>query len=127
MEIAALTRLRFSPRYRRSTRVAEFFALVKPRVILLAVFTAFVGLTIAPGHLTPLLGSIAIVAIAAGAGAAGALHMWDDADIDARMRRTAGRPIPSGVISRREALTFGLVLAGGAVAVLGLALNVTAA
>jgi protoheme IX farnesyltransferase len=123
----ALTLLRFSTRCRRSTRIAEFFALAKPRVMLLTVFTAFVGLMIAPGHLTPLLASIAIVAIAAGAGAAGALNMLYDADIDAKMRRTAARPIPRGIISRLEAYAFGLVLAGGAVGVLGLALNVTAA
>jgi protoheme IX farnesyltransferase len=100
---------------------------MKPRVMLLAVFTAVVGLVIAPGHLDPLLGSIAALAIAAGAGAAGVLNMWYDADIDAVMTRTAGRPIPRGTISRAEALAFGLVLACGAVAVLALALNVEAA
>ena len=100
---------------------------MKPRVMLLAVFTALVGLMIAPGHLDPLLGSVAILAIAAGAGAAGVLNMWYDADIDAVMARTARRPIPRGKVSRAEALAFGLVLAGGAVAVLALALNVTAA
>ena len=100
---------------------------MKPRVMLLAVFTAFVGLMIAPGHLDPLLGSIAILAIAAGAGAAGVLNMWYDADIDAVMARTARRPIPRGTISRSEALAFGLVLAGGAVSVLALALNIKAA
>jgi heme O synthase-like polyprenyltransferase len=84
----------------------------------LGVFTAFVGLMVAPGHLTPLLELIAIVAIAFGAGAAGALNMWYDADVDAKMRRTAARPIPRGVISRMEALVFGLVIAGGAVAVI---------
>src|SRR4029077_12642167 len=80
---------------------------------------------IAPAHLDPLLGSIAILSIAAGAGAAGVLNMWYGADIDAVMARTARRPIPRGKISRAEALAFGLVLAGGAVAVLALALNVT--
>jgi protoheme IX farnesyltransferase len=93
----------------------------------LAVFTALVGLMIAPARLDPLLGFIAILAIAAGAGAAGVLNMWYDADIDAVMARTASRPIPRGAVSRREALAFGLVLAGGAVAVLALALNLTAA
>src|SRR5262249_8812198 len=82
---------------------------------------------IAPVRLDPLLGSIAILAIAVGAGAAGALNMWYEADIDAVMTRTAGRPIPRGAISRPEALTFGLVLAGGAVAVLALATNLKAA
>src|SRR6185436_10484390 len=100
---------------------------MKPRVMSLTVFTALVGLMIAPGHLDPLLGSIAILSIAAGAGAAAVLNMWYDADIDSVMTRTARRPIPSGKISRSEALAFGLVLACGAVAVLALALNVTAA
>jgi protoheme IX farnesyltransferase len=91
------------------------------------VFTAFVGLTIAPGNLDPLLASIAALAIAAGAAAAGILNMWYDADIDAVMTRTAMRPIPRGTISRAEALAVGLVLACGAVGVLALALNIAAA
>jgi protoheme IX farnesyltransferase len=100
---------------------------MKPRVMSLAVFTALVGLVIAPGHLDPLLGLIAILGIAAGAGAAGVLNMWYEADIDAVMARTARRPIPRGKVSRSEALVFGLVLASSAVAVLALALNVRAA
>jgi heme o synthase len=112
---------------RLTARVPDFVALMKPRVMVLAVFTALVGLMIAPGHLEPPLASIAILAIAAGAGAAGVLNMWYDADIDADMARTAGRPIPRGKISRAEALTLGLVLGSGAVAALGLALNVMAA
>jgi heme o synthase len=112
---------------RLTTRLSDFFALMKPRVMLLAVFTAVVGLTIAPGKIDPVLGFVAILAIAAGAGAAGMLNMWYDADIDALMTRTARRPIPLGKVSRTEALSFGLVLAIGAVAVLGLALNVKAA
>jgi heme O synthase-like polyprenyltransferase len=75
-------------------RLPDFVTLMKPRVMALAVFTALVGLMIAPGHLDPLLGSVAILAIAAGAGAAGILNMWYDADIDAVMTRTVGRPIP---------------------------------
>jgi protoheme IX farnesyltransferase len=110
-----------------ATRVPEFLALMKPRVMLLAVFTAFVGLMIAPGRLDPLLGFAAILAIAAGAGASGVLNMWYDADIDAVMTRTAKRPIPRGTISRREALAFGLVLASGAIALLGIAAGVRAA
>jgi protoheme IX farnesyltransferase len=110
-----------------TTRLPDFIALMKPRVMLLAVFTALVGLLIAPGHLDPLLGTVAILAIAAGAGAAGVLNMWYDADIDAVMSRTAARPIPRRTVSRLEALAFGLVLSGGAVAVLGLALNLKAA
>jgi protoheme IX farnesyltransferase len=114
-------------RRRFAARLPGFVALMKPRVMSLAVFTAFVGLTIAPGHLDPLLGSVAIVAIAAGAGAAGALNMWYEADIDALMARTARRPIPRGGISRAEALVFGLILACSAVAILALAFNIKAA
>jgi protoheme IX farnesyltransferase len=110
-----------------TARLADFVSLMKPRVMSLAVFTALVGLMIAPGHLDPLLGAVAILAIAAGAGAAGALNMWYDADIDAVMTRTAGRSIPRGMVSRAEALVFGLVLAAGAVAVLALAVNINAA
>ncbi len=119
--------LQFPSSSRLTTRLSDFFALMKPRVMLLAVFTALVGLMIAPGKVDPVLGLIAILAIAMGAGAAGMLNMWYDADIDAVMTRTAGRPIPVGRVSRTEALLFGLVLAGGAVAVLGLALNPKAA
>jgi protoheme IX farnesyltransferase len=111
----------------RRWRLSEFIALTKPRVMALAVFTAFVGLTSAPGPLDPILALFAVLAIAIGAGAAGALNMWYDADIDAVMARTAMRPIPRGRISRVEALAFGLVLAGGAIAVLALATNITAA
>ena len=123
----SVSHLDFPSRSRLAARLPDFVSLMKPRVMALAVFTALVGLMIAPGHLDPLLGSIAILAIAAGAGAAGVLNMWYDADIDAVMTRTAGRPIPRGKISRSEALAFGLVLACGAVAVLALALNVKAA
>jgi protoheme IX farnesyltransferase len=112
---------------RLTARLPDFVTLMKPRVMLLAVFTALVGLMIAPGHLDPLLGSVAIVAIAAGAGAAGVLNMWYDADIDAVMPRTAGRSIPRGRVSRPEALVFGLVLACSAVAVLAIVTNVRAA
>ena len=108
-------------------RVADFVSLMKPRVMLLAVFTAVVGLAIAPGHLDLLRSSVAIFAIATGAGAAGVLNMWYEADIDAVMTRTARHPIPRGAVSRLEALAFGLILACSAVAVLGLALNLMAA
>ena len=113
--------------FRLAARLPDFVALMKPRVMALAVFTALVGLVIAPGHLDLVSGCIAILAIAAGAGAAGVLNMWYDADIDALMDRTATRPIPRGEVSRTEALAFGLVLAGGAVALLGLSTNVLAA
>jgi heme o synthase len=110
-----------------TARLPDFITLMKPRVMALAVFTALVGLTIAPAHVDPLLGSVAIFAIAAGAGAAGVLNMWYDAGIDAVMARTARRPIPRGKISRPEALAFGLVLACSAVTLLALVLNLTAA
>src|ERR1700719_1228725 len=105
----------------------DLVALMKPRVMSLVMFTALVGLLVAPGHLDPLFGFVALLCIAAGAGAAGVLNMWYDADIDAVMTRTARRPIPDGKVSRAEALGFGLALACGAVAVLALALNVAAA
>jgi protoheme IX farnesyltransferase len=100
---------------------------MKPRVMLLAVFTAVVGLTIAPGQLGALRGSIVVLAIAAGAAGAGVLNMWYDADIDSVMTRTARRPIPLGTVSRAEALAFGLALACGAIVVIALAANVRAA
>jgi len=123
----ALSRLRLTSRQSVAARLPHFITLMKPRVMALAVFTALVGLMIAPARLDPVLGSVAILAIAVGAGAAGVLNMWYDADIDAVMTRTAGRPIPRGAVSRREALAFGLILAGGAIAILALALNVMAA
>jgi protoheme IX farnesyltransferase len=107
--------------------VSDLVALTKPRVMMLAVFTALVGLSSAPGRLDPLTTLAAVLAIAAGAGAAGVLNMWYDADIDAVMARTAMRPIPRGKVSRFEALVFGLVLSGFAVVVLALATNLTAA
>ena len=129
MKITAIAASRplFPSWLRLTSRVPDFVTLMKPRVTLLAVFTAFVALMIAPGHLDPLLGSVAIVAIAAGAGAAGAFNMWYEADIDAMMSRTAWRPIPRGKISRPEALVFGLILACGAVAVLAIVTNARAA
>jgi heme o synthase len=123
----ALSRRQLTARPHLSARLPDFIALTKPRVMALAVFTAVVGLMMAPSRLDPLLGSVAILAIAAGAGAAGVLNMWYDADIDAVMTRTAGRPIPRGAVSRLEALAFGLVLACSAVAVLAFAANITAA
>jgi len=107
--------------------VSDFVALTKPRVMMLAVFTALVGLSSAPARLDALSTLAAVLAIAAGAGAAGALNMWYDADIDAVMSRTAMRPIPRGKVSRFEALVFGLVLGSFAVVVLALAANLTAA
>src|SRR5712675_2991720 len=107
--------------------IGDYVALMKPRVMSLVVFTALVGLMVAPGGIDPLAGVVALLCIAAGAGAAGALNMWYDADIDEVMARTAMRPIPSGRVSRSEALVFGLLLGGFAVVVLALATNLTAA
>jgi protoheme IX farnesyltransferase len=107
--------------------VSDLVALTKPRVMMLAVFTALVGLSRAPVRLDPLSTLVAVLAIAAGAGAAGVLNMWYDADIDAVMTRTAMRPIPRGKVSRFEALVFGIVLGSIAVVVLALATNFTAA
>jgi heme o synthase len=106
--------------------VGDYIALMKPRVMSLVVFTAFVGLAIAPGHLHPVIAATALICIAVGAGAAGALNMWYDADIDARMARTQKRPVPAGRVAPREALAFGITLAGFAIVVLGLLVNVVA-
>lgn len=108
-------------------RISDLAALTKPRVMMLAVFTALVGLSIAPARPDALTTLVAVLAIAAGAGAAGVLNMWYDADIDAVMTRTAMRPIPTGNISRFAALVFGLALGVLAVAGLALATNLTAA
>jgi len=118
---------RTAPLQRNHASFGDFVALMKPRVMSLVVFTALVGLLVAPGHLDPLIGFIALLCIAAGAGAAGVLNMWYDADIDAVMTRTAMRPIPRGRVSRAEALAFGLMLAVGAIIVLGLVVNIAAA
>ncbi len=107
--------------------VGDYIQLMKPRVMSLVVFTAFVGLLIAPVHLHPVIAFTALLCIAVGAGAAGALNMWYDADIDARMARTAARPIPAGRVAPGEALAFGLTLAAFAVVVLGLLVNIAAA
>jgi len=103
--------------------VDDYVALMKPRVMSLVVFTALVGLLVAPGHLHPFIGFTALLCIAVGAGASGALNMWYDADIDAVMTRTARRPIPAGRVEPGEALAFGVTLAVGSVVVLGLLVN----
>ncbi len=107
--------------------VGDYIALMKPRVMSLVVFTALVGLMVAPGYLHPVLGFAALLCIAIGAGAAGALNMWFDADVDAVMSRTKSRPIPAGRVLPQEALGFGMTLAVGSVAVLGLVANWLAA
>jgi heme o synthase len=107
--------------------VGDYIALMKPRVMSLVVFTALVGLVVAPGHLHPVIDFAALLCIAVGAGAAGTLNMCYDADIDARMARTAVRPIPRGRITRGEAAGFGLTLAVFSVVTLGLLVNWVAA
>ena len=107
--------------------VRDFVALLKPRVMSLVVFTALVGMVAAPGSLHPLIGAVALLCIAVGAGASGALNMWFDADIDARMARTAARPIPRGSVTPEEALVFGTVLSVISVMALGLFVNWVAA
>ena len=102
---------------------SDYVALLKPRVMSLVVFTAFVGLIVAPGNVHPLIAFCAVLFIAIGGGASGALNMWYDADIDAVMNRTKSRPIPSGKIAGGEALAVGLALSGIAVMMLGLSAN----
>ncbi|MDW8397950.1 MAG: heme o synthase [Acetobacteraceae bacterium] len=110
-----------------SSEVGDWIALLKPRVMTLVVFTGLVGLLVAPGSLHPALGAVAVLCIAVGAGAAGAINMWYDRDIDSVMRRTAARPIPAGRIDPAAALGYGVTLAVAAVVVLGLATNWVAA
>ncbi len=107
--------------------MGDYFALLKPRVMSLVVFTAITGLLVAPVHVNPFLGFVAILCIAVGAGASGALNMWWDADIDAIMKRTAKRPIPAGKVAPAEALGLGLALSGFSVVLLFLATNWLAA
>ncbi|MEL6504080.1 MAG: heme o synthase [Pseudomonadota bacterium] len=102
---------------------ADYIALMKPRVMRLVVFTALTGMLLAPGALDPVLATIAIIAIAIGAGASGALNMWYDADIDAVMSRTTKRPIPAGAIIPTQSLNFGIVMSVLSVLTLGLLVN----
>jgi protoheme IX farnesyltransferase len=114
--------IELSPRISEA-EVADYIALLKPRVMSLVIFTALVGLVMAPGHVHPVLAFTSILCIAVGAGAAGALNMWYESDIDAKMSRTANRPIPRGRVTRPEALTFGMTLAFFAVMTLGILVN----
>src|ERR671911_3040675 len=107
--------------------VSDYLALLKPRVMSLVAFTGFAGLVVAPGSLHPLLAAVAVLCIAVGAGAAGAINMWYDRDIDALMRRTRKRPIPAGRVAPDEALAFGVTLSLFSVMVMGVAVNWTAA
>jgi heme o synthase len=110
-----------------TAEVSDYIALLKPRVMSLVVFTALAGMVLAPQPVHPLLGAVALLCIAIGAGASGALNMWWDADIDAIMTRTQKRPIPSGRMLPREAMGFGMVLSCGSVLMLGLVANWVAA
>ena len=111
----------------REAEMSDLFALLKPRVMSLVVFTAAVGLVVAPGQVHPLIAIASILFVAVGAGASGALNMWWDSDIDATMRRTRSRPIPSGTVSRETALYIGVWLSGFSVVMLGLTANLQSA
>jgi protoheme IX farnesyltransferase len=115
------------PSIPRAASVSDFLALLKPRVMSLVIFTGLAGLVVAPGSVHPLTAFTALLCIAIGAGASGALNMAYDADIDGLMSRTISRPIPQGKISREDALGFGWTLAIGSVAVMGLFVNFLAA
>lgn len=106
---------------------SDFIALLKPRVMSLVIFTGAIGLLMAPGSMNPVLAFTAVLLLAIGAGASGALNMWYDADIDAKMVRTISRPIPSGKISKGDALGFGLALSVASVCMMGLMINITSA
>ena len=101
----------------------DFFALTKPRVMSLVVFTGLCGLLAAPGSIHPVIGFTAVLCIALGAGGAGALNQWWEADLDARMKRTAKRPLPQGRLHRTDARDFGIALAAASVGIMGLAAN----
>ncbi|MEY2884698.1 MAG: protoheme farnesyltransferase [Pseudomonadota bacterium] len=105
----------------------DYFALLKPRVMTLVVFTAFCAMIAAPGTLHPFIAFTGILCIAVAAGASGALNQWYEADIDALMKRTANRPLPAGKMAAGEALAFGIALSVGSVAIMGVALNWVAA
>ncbi len=122
MSVVDHNAIELSPRISEAD-VADYIALLKPRVMSLVIFTALVGLMIAPGHVHPVLAFTSILCIAVGAGASGALNMWYESDIDALMSRTANRPIPRGRVTRAEALTFGMTLAFFSVMTLGILVN----
>ena len=110
-----------------NAEVQDYIALLKPRVMSLVVFTGFAGVLVAPGHLHPLLAVVAVICIAIGAGAAGAINMWYDRDVDAIMTRTCKRPIPAGRMAPGNALGFGILLAVASVVIMGLSVNLAAA
>jgi len=121
--LAAAVRLPAAP----TAGVTDYIEILKPRVMSLVVFTGLVGLVLAPGHLHPVLAGVAVLCIAIGAGASGAINMWYERDIDGMMRRTADRPLPAGRMIPGEALGFGAVLGVGSVLMMGLAVNWVAA
>ena len=106
---------------------ADWFALLKPRVMSLVVFTGLIGVLVAPGAINPVLAFTAVLCIAVGAGACGAINMWYDRDIDALMRRTRNRPIPAGRMPPGPALGFGITLAAASVLLMFIATNAVAA
>ena len=113
--------------YGLSASWRDYVELLKPRVMSLVIFTGLVGMAVAPGAVHPVLGAVALLAMAVGAGAAGCLNMWFDADIDAIMIRTRKRPIPRGSVAREDALFFGAILSGASVLTMWLAVGVVPA
>lgn len=111
----------------QSSRVADYVSLLKPRVMSLVVFTGFVGMYLAPGHVHPLISAIAIFCIALGSGASGAINMWLERDIDAKMTRTKNRPIPAGRVNPDNAIEFAVIMAFASVFIMGIAVNPVAA
>ena len=111
----------------RDTAVSDFIALLKPRVMSLVVFTGLAGILVAPGEIHPVVAVIAILCIALATGASGAVNMWYERDLDARMERTKDRPLPAGRMEPETALAFGVLLAGGSVMVMALGVNYVAA
>src|SRR5687767_11447282 len=112
---------------RAIARWQDFLQLLKPRVMSLVIFTALTGLVCAPERINPILAAVAVLCIAVGAGASASLNMWYDADIDAKMRRTRGRPVPSGKVQGADALGLGVVLSLFSVMLMGVATNWLAA
>ncbi len=127
IDVMGLPSETMSMRVPLKAEASDYIALLKPRVMSLVVFTAFVGIIAAPGTLHPAVALTALILIAIGAGASGALNMWYDADLDALMDRTKRRPVPAGKIPAGEALGFGMVLSVASVVLLGLMINVTSA
>ena len=126
-DTAALPAESAAPEAIAPARWQDYIALLKPRVMSLVVFTALTGLVCARTPMNPVLAGVAILCIAVGAGASASLNMWYDADIDAQMRRTRHRPVPSGRVQGADALALGIVLSLFSVGMMGLAINLLAA